>query len=216
MVYHYEAKNLTNEGLQISGIIPVLDEILTLLSINDVEYLNELKNLYQNENDTSKILDILGSLFGLNRIVSVTYMSNSQEITETLSLNDEVYLTYIKCQIIKNNYDGSYKQFKAYYDLAGLKLGVVTYNSIDLSASIATNHLYLLSTNTDIQKLFLSGKLTLESMGIQYIYSILDVTNALKLQGFDGNYNYEWFNGEGVLTGIDREGGTISTGGTLI
>lgn len=216
MVYHYEAKDLTNEGLQISGIIPVLDEILTLLSINDVEYLNELKNLYQNENDTSKILDILGSLFGLNRIVSVTYMNNSQEITETLSLNDEVYLTYIKCQIIKNNYDGSYKQFKAYYDLAGLKLGVVTYNSIDLSASIATNHLYLLSTNTDIQKLFLSGKLTLESMGIQYIYSILDVTNALKLQGFDGNYNYEWFNGEGVLTGIDREGGTISTGGTLI
>lgn len=225
MVYHYEARDLTSQGLKLSGIIPVLDEALFLLSINDDSYLNELKSLYQNEGDTSMILDILGSLFGLNRQITVTYEEEGITVTEELYLDDKDFLTYIKCQIIKNNYNGNYQQFKSYYDLAGLTIGVQTRNTIESTSNNSTVYvnlpdaavkLYLINTvgsdadiSDNLYKLFISGKLTLSSMGIQYIYDKVNLNDILVWSG-DSSEGYNTWGD------YDNEGSVIIAGGNWL
>lgn len=210
MVIKYEFKDLTSQGLKISGIVPVLDEMLNLLDVNNPMYLLDLQSLYEEVGSTSKMLDILGNLFGIRRVVSIIYVNSSNiEVTEELSLSDEEFLTYIRCQIIKNNYNGSYKQFKAYYEIAGLQVGVLTKNSVFSPTDSATANLYLIKNEKvteNIEKLFLSGALTIASLGIKYEYSSMDLASVLiwKGTGKDGQYY------EGVNTWYDP---TTQTGG---
>lgn len=218
MVYHYEFVDLTSQGLVPEGIVPVLDEVLTLLSINDDTYLMELKSLYESLSDTSEILDMLGSIFGLRRNLTVTYLDNGVSVTEELNLDDNDFLTYIKCQIIKNNFDGSYKQFKAYYELAGLTIGVMTKNTVSQSIPAAHADLYLINIagssrqiSSELRKLFLSGNLTLSSAGIEYSYNDVDLSSILvwKGKGLDGSSqagNLYW-------NGYDLQGTEITDGG---
>ena len=220
MIIHYETEDMTSEGFKISGVVPVLDEVLTLLSITDESYLLELQSLYEEETSTSEILDMLGSLFGLRRNLSVSYMNGGTLTTEELSLDDTDFLTYIRCQIIKNNFDGSYKQFKKYYELAGLDIGIRTW-STDSSIPQAHASLYLIGTagtstqiSTNLRKLFISGNLTIASAGIEYEYSNIDITTALVWSGIgkDGQV----YEGENVWGGYDENGQLVQGEGVWI
>lgn len=201
MIVYYEAEDLTSQGLDISGTIPVLDEVLTLLSISDPNYLFELESLYETPSSTSQILDTLGALFGLKRNLSVTYYDEDQEtdVTEKLSLSDADFLTYIKCQIIKNNFDGSYKQFKLYNDLAGLNIGIRTNTTVDADVSHGEVALYVYNfdqMSNELQKLFISGNLTLSSVGISYQYLHVDTSTLLIWQGSQSSvYQNNWDEG---------------------
>ena len=190
-----------------TGVIPSADTLLELLNIFDDDYIDKLLELedsgvgtaIQDTNgedildtdgeeifDTdsslygrnSDILDKIGLLFGVKRQFSVAYSKDSEIVTRELNLDNKDFLLLIKSQIVKNYFDGSYRQIKEYYDSVGLKLFVIT-------NSAATSYLYLLKTSgyedysEDVEAMFLSGLLRIESMGIDYYQTILDLENSV-------------------------------------
>ena len=149
-----------------SGCIPVSDTLLSLINVFDYDYINKLNSLGEGNSD---ILDKLGSIFNIRRNLSITDENN----TIQLNLNDNDFLLFLKAQIIKNYSDGTYSQMREFYDKSGLEIcfdysgstnamvGVFLFNSLDVS--------------DDVKQLFKAGLLTIQSMGIQYIYSIQDI-----------------------------------------
>lgn len=182
--------NSNSESIFVTGIVPTAETVLNLLDIFDgyydqrgifvntyLEYLNSFKT---NPSDTSDILDKIGSLFALNRNMRVSYIDNRNEtVYQTLSLNDEEFLTLIKCTIIKSACEGSREQIEEFYKSVGLKLIVVT------DADPATARYYLLldesyTVSENIQTLLRSKDLIIQQMGINYIFSIIELQRVLE------------------------------------
>lgn len=176
------------------NVVEVYDSLLYLLNIFDNTkeqtilgnniYLENLCKLEDSGasstdkyGDTSDILDKIGSLFGVRRSFSVTISVNGQLVEQELTLNNFDFLILIKAQIVKNYYDGSYEQVQKYYEDVGLNL-IVT------SSTPAHAELYLqrrgsfASHSANVESMFLSGLLTIESMGVTYSEFIMDLTSG--------------------------------------
>lgn len=171
-----------DESTEYSGIIPSADALLYLLNIFDSEYLSTINNMSDSSEGTvSFILDDLAALFGISRECSITYTDSDETIheNEQLTLDNNDLLIYIKCQIIRNYCDGTAEQIEQLYRNAGLLVYVIT------TTQNATAHLYLAnisgatSYSQNIQKLFLSGALRIESMGVAYEDSSQELTEFL-------------------------------------
>ena len=158
-----------------NGIVNVGDTLLYLFNIFDENFLQTIANLPDsgategNYGTVSDFLDKLGHLFGVIRNFSVTYKNdNNEDVTEDLSLNNEDFLLLIKAQIIKNYCEGTYEQIKGYYNSAGLDVFLIT------TEDGASAHLYLAATpdstkySLNVEKMFKSGLMRIESMGITY------------------------------------------------
>lgn len=158
-----------------NGIVNVGDTLLYLFNIFDKNFLQTIANLPDsgategNYGTVSDFLDKLGYLFGVIRNFSVTYKNdNNEDVTEDLSLNNEDFLLLIKAQIIKNYCEGTYEQIKGYYNSAGLDVFLIT------TEDGASAHLYLAATpdstkySLNVEKMFKSGLMRIESMGITY------------------------------------------------
>lgn len=164
--------NLSTSG----GVLNVEDNFLRLLDIYADDYLELLASLRQST-DTD-FLDKLASLFGVSRVLTVTYFEDNQYKTSSLKLTDSELLIFIKCQIIKNYCDGTYEQMKKYYASTGLIVQLLT------STDSATVDMYLITLtgnqySDNIKHLFLSGLLTIKSVGIQYRHSVITIENVL-------------------------------------
>lgn len=170
-----------------NGLINVSDTILYLMDIFDDNYLVTIRDLTDSGStgDTDygskcDILDKIAALFGVTRNFSITYYEDNEEIKEELSLNNEDLLLLIKGQIIKNYCEGSYDQIKGYYNDAGLVVYVIT------AEADATSHIYLaepegsMQYSENVKKMFKSGLLRIESMGITYRDSTTELTGFLK------------------------------------
>ena len=157
------------------GIVNVGDTLLYLFNIFDENFLQTIANLPDsgategNYGTVSDFLDKLGYLFGVIRNFSVTYKNdNNEDVTEDLSLNNEDFLLLIKAQIIKNYCEGTYEQIKGYYNSAGLDVFLIT------TEDGASAHVYLAATpdstkySLNVKKMFKSGLMRIESMGITY------------------------------------------------
>ena len=158
-----------------NGIVNVGDTLLYLFNIFDENFLRTIASLPDsgategNYGTVSDFLDKLGYLFGVIRNFSVTYKNdNNENVTEDLSLNNEDFLLLIKAQIIKNYCEGTYEQIKGYYNSAGLDVFLIT------TEDGASAHVYLGATpdstkySLNVEKMFKSGLMRIESMGITY------------------------------------------------
>lgn len=183
------------------GVVKNADILLNLLLIFDKDYLSYLESIDEEMSPDSEycdILDKLGSIFGVNRHFKVTYEDAGAPITEQLSLDNNDFLILIKAQIIRNYCEGTREQMEEYYKSVGLQIYVQTDTT-----STATANLYLTEGvgNTDydysenVQKMFLAGMLRIESMGIKYQESYLDVSRIL----FWDNANSLWDSEEWII-----------------
>lgn len=164
--------NLSTSG----GVLNVEDNFLRLLDIYADDYL-ELLNSLRRSTDTD-FLDKLASLFGVSRALTITYFEDNQFKTSSIKLTDSELLIFIKCQIIRNYCNGTYEQLKKYYTSTGLIVRLLT------STDSATVDMYLIALTDDqysdnIKHLFLSGLLTVKSVGIQYRHSVITIENIL-------------------------------------
>lgn len=138
-----------------------------------------------------KFLDMIASIYGINRVIDVTYTDvNNNKINKQLYLNNKELYIFIKTRIIQNNYDGSYKQAIEYYN--SIELNVQMFFD---STEPAKCNIYLdvnnITTSENIQSLFLAGLLTLKSVGITYNEKIV----SLEITGiWDGNNSHGLWN----------------------
>lgn len=187
-----------------SSVVPTIDLLFELLNIFDrncteshqesyernLHYLNFVNSLPDaNDGNSSDVLDKIGNLFGLKRQLSVSI--NGTE--HMLNLNNKDFLMLIKCTIIKNYFDGSYSELNHYYQEVCLPVFTLTSAPArcDMYLISVKDPLYKYSSN--VEKMFLSGLLTVESMGIMYTYAI---TGAQAIAEFD-------FSGEGFTHNFD-------------
>lgn len=117
--------------------------------------------------EADDVLNKLANLFGVTRNFSVEV--NDERIQ--LSLSDSDLLTLIKCQIIKNFFDGTYEQLIKCFEIVNLPILPLT------DTSPAHCKMYMLLNSEDevsqnIKNMFLAGMLSIESMGIHYTYAI--------------------------------------------
>lgn len=157
------------------GLVGTADTLFNLIQIFDKDYLTYIETLDDYDEHTMDMLDKLGALFGVNRILQVTYTQDSSTITEQLNLTNAEFIYLIKSQIIRNYCEGTREQINGYYKDIGLEMYVQT---ID----IATANLYLVENDNmsrNVIKLFLGGKLHIESMGIMYRYLLINFEDLL-------------------------------------
>lgn len=165
-----------NQGLSYNA-----DLLLNLLNIFDATYLEDCSKVItdvQVNGNKFDLLDKLGSLFRVYRNTQISYYYNNIKYNEIVSLNNSEYLTLIRCQIIKNYCEGTFEQINKYYESTGLEMYVQT------SIETATANMYLVHETTkeldNISKLFLAGLLRINSMGITYRESLLDISRLLR------------------------------------
>lgn len=194
------------------GVIGTSDLLLALIEIFSPNYINKIRDLpgsgsesEYDYGDVSDFLDKLGKFFGVSRRFSCTYDNEGVLTTEELVLDNLDLLVLIKAQVIKNYCEGTYTQMKSYYEDAGLYVAILTNMSIDYATANlilqevpeaeATGNIGRYSDN--IKKMFKAGLLGIESMGIQYIYSVAPL-NAFLIWHQDGDpvaTNNEWDEG---------------------
>ena len=169
----------------IASTIDLLFEMLNIFDLNCTEnhpsgyesnqhFLSFINSIENSESGTkSDILDKIGNLFGLKRRFSLTVEGTTYE----LNLNNADFLTLIRCTIIKNYFDGSFEQISKYYKDAGLPVFVLTTGSAQCEMHLIDLEDSEYAQSADIQKMFLAGLLTVESVGISYTYSIHAINN---------------------------------------
>ena len=198
-------ENVT-EAQSVVKTIDMLFEVLNIFDLHCAEqhasafernqhYLELVNRLEPQNPSPSDMLDKIGSIFGLKRQLSVTVNS----IAYQLSLTNEEFLMLIRCSIIKNYFDGSYKQLSDYYAGIGLPVFLIT-----VPSSQASCILQLVSItgsesefSDNVKKMFASGLLTVESAGISYSYSIITATD---LAVFDSTDPERCFDGGKFVT----------------
>ena len=139
-----------------------------------------------------KWLDIIASIYNINRTMQISYTDpttspDPTDVTETITLNNWELYIYIKVMVSKLNFNGTAKEIVDLYGTGGvgsddlsitylginyiwqnsnstypLSCQVIFYNNELINAF--KNH----TTNQNICKLFLSGNLLIESLGITY------------------------------------------------
>lgn len=181
-------ENETNNGLIGSG-----DTLLDLFNIYDENYLEKI-NKYGKD-----FLDKLANLFNVKRNFSVKYIENNVEKSKQLSLNDEDLLLFIKARIIRNYSNGSYEQMRKFYESNGLNIFLKSNDSASVRAYLLEMPNSTVEYSENIKTLFLSGLLTIESMGVSYSYSMQPYDKFLIWdKPIDSNYT-GWDNGEWVI-----------------
>lgn len=142
--------------------------------------------------DESDILDKVAMMFGISRHLSVIVDGEEHQ----LALNNIELQSFIKAKIFQNNYDGTKKASDEYYSMLSAmtdnRIRIVLVNDNTESARC----LVYLNQNSDLSQndryLFLSGELTLKSMGIEYVHIITEIDN---LAIFDGPARLGWNGG---------------------
>lgn len=177
-----------------NGVLQTEETLLSLLNLFDTkwvgesfvdsyyEYLTSLSESSDTDDKRSDILDKLGALFGIRRQFSISYSYLGQTHNNVqMSLNDKDFLMYIRVQIIKNNFDGSFEQLQEYYQKCGLPIVIVTSKEEQATANayLISTEIIDISNQTDIQKLFFAKELLVPSMGIQYTLTAIVIDNML-------------------------------------
>lgn len=196
-----------------------------LKQVNDFydQFFEDIKifNQYYVGPNRNLLLDKLGSLFGCYRkFVIAKY--NPFQPTQIIGylpidLNDSDFLTYIKTQIVKQNFNGTREELQTLYSTyvdGQYKEGILNllFYYIDrIGDASAQCNIYWNPDETpseSLQNLFLNGYLTIESMGITYWRNIVNIDDFESFTEVDssGNpidpqsYNYFAYDGYNLLT----------------
>jgi hypothetical protein len=127
-------------------------------------------------NYVSSLIDKVAAIFGCYRHFTINLEGTDIDI----NLTNEDFITYIKCQIVKQNFDGTREQLKRIYTTIEEKETIKSEDSLDLILVYMLNPtpentlqctIYWVNFtdySENLQKLFLAGYLTIESMGVLY------------------------------------------------
>ncbi len=151
---------------------------------NEFDYLFDQLDIFNKQGKelpstwVSKLIDKIGAIFGCYRKFTI-FINNEYE---ELNLEDDEFIIYIKCQIVKQNFQGSREELSTIYStfddgkvtkgLLDLLMVYVLYqtqsplllNSVQCNIYWSNYSQY----SENLRKLFLAGYLTIESMGILY------------------------------------------------
>lgn len=142
-----------------NSIVSVIDEIFGFLDIFNTSG--------QHLSESTDILNKLASLFGVRRQFSVTIENEKKQ----LNLSDNDLLILIKCQVIKNFFNGTHEHLMRCFEIVNLPVMALT----DTQPAHCKMYMLLQDENEvsqDVKDMFLSGMLSVESMGIYYTYAI--------------------------------------------
>ena len=146
-------------GSRTESIVSVIDKIFAFLDIFNTSG--------QHLSESADILDKLASLFGVSRQFSVTIEDEKKQ----LNLSDNDLLILIKCQVIKNFFNGTYEHLMRCFEIVNLPVMPLT----DTQPAHCKMYMLLQDENEvsqNVKDMFLSGMLSVESMGIYYTYAI--------------------------------------------
>lgn len=163
-------------------ITDIDDETKNMLWLFDINLLNTSIN--------SDILDKLAELFCVARQFNVTYVDNEQvSHTEELTLSDAELLLLIKVEIIRSHYDGSRESLIDLYSSLGLLILYATSSSGDCDVYLCTTSGSTTAYTDNIKKMFWAGMLHIQSLGINYSFTIISIENVLIWdKAVDANY----------------------------
>ena len=166
------------------------DDLLSLLDIFNPRY------FIINAGKTYNFLTNLGELYGISRNFSVDYYDEQShtQVTTDVSLSDEEFLLAIKAQIVKNSFHGSNEELNKFYTDAGLPILYLTTEGAHASCNIYLITDYLGVTTQNVIHMFKNRMLTIESVGIHYLYSI--VPNGTTFGIWD---NMKWYDEDTTL-----------------
>lgn len=145
------------------------ENVLDALNLLQDDYVNDVIAKYDDiDGYDFSFLDMIGSLYGVNRSLNVSYTDNytHEQVYKKLHLTNKEFYMLIKARIVQNNYDGTFEQARAYYKSIGLPMYMFT------GTNPAECYLYLGFNNNvtdNIKHLFMANLLTLRSVGITYI-----------------------------------------------
>lgn len=161
----------------LSDIDSVTDDVLQSLDI-DNSYLYD------------DVLNKIAQVVGVSRNLSVSV----EGITKQLTLTNSELLRLVKTKIIQNNYNGTRSQFLSNYSNIFSNIGWI-FNIYD-GANPGMVVSVLDSSNSGLTQndrdLFLSGNYTVKSLGISYVYQIINMERAGRWN--DLNSNKGWNN----------------------
>ena len=152
------------------------------------------------ESTQDGILDNIAAIFGIKRVFKVKYTgiayqgsyygASGVEQNETLTLTNEELLIYIKVTITKLNYQGTTQEIKDLYygnenDVKRLKIFYAWDTDSPLTCNVYFcnfDEIAKNNYNSNLVKMFLSGLLIVDSLGITYNKYL---TNVMRLAVFD-------------------------------
>ena len=162
------------------------NKIQSMLNIFDID--EDVPYLERNTG-CSDFLNKLGMLYGVSRVMTI----NNDEVT----LTDKLMLFVIKCQIIKNFFNGTYSQINKLYIDAKLPIVYYTLQSMEVEVIFCAAELtdYESEEIDILYELFDNQFLIVKSMGIQYITDKLDLNEILYFGSEnDTDTKYQWDN----------------------
>ena len=170
------------------------EEVLDAMNLLQDDYVSNVIAKYDDANGYDfSFLDVIGSLYGINRYLNVSYVDSytGKTIHKKLYLTNKEFYMLIKARIVQNNYNGTFEQARKYYENIGLPMYMFT------GANPAECYLYLGfndNVTDNIRDLFMANLLTLKSVGITYIRYQIDITKmAIWANKIDApNNNNSW------------------------
>lgn len=147
---------------------------------DDYETVKDYRNGFED-----KILDLIASFYNIKRTFNLKYVDSygffgdiNTSYNETVTLSNYELLIYIQFTISKNNFNGTNLDLLELYngsnetnEVKNLGIKYVWGDTLPpLTCLIfSENILNLYNTNPNLVKMYIAGKLTIESLGIQYI-----------------------------------------------
>jgi len=180
---------IKQSNITLSDMFEQLDVMNVSFNYYTSAKLTELKN---NPTYDNLLFDYLASIFGVSRKFNVQYYDeDSVYHNEALNLSDYELLLLIRMMIIKNNFNGSFDDINKFYDSVGFKIYMIT-NSVSGSVNVYFDERSSYGSTSNIEKMFLSGLFTIESLGIKYLY----VETEVSLTGVWDSANPDlcWYN----------------------
>ena len=164
-------------------------------NLSIIEFIEKLFNSLDvySKNVNKDILYKLCNFFGISKNVRVQFYDYTAEkwVTKNLSLTDDELLLYLKCKIIQNRYDGTAKMANDLYDRVGLPIFMVTQTNNEAYCQVWLLMYDDTQFSQNIQELFLSGLLTLKSVGVRYSHRIQVATNIALFDSTDTNRSFD-------------------------
>lgn len=138
-------------------------------------------DIFHNNTISGELLDHVGAIFGCQRKFTIaTHNPVTPSIIDNylyINLNDHDFLTYIKTQIIKQNFDGRRETLQKLYSTyinGKIQYGILRdlrfVYILDRESGRCVIYWDENDPSEDLYNLFVAGYLTIESMGIQYRY----------------------------------------------
>lgn len=164
-------KILTQQTQSWSDIIKGFE----LFESNYEEYLNSMDKGAVGIT-SSDLLEKIGTYYGVNKDLTVSYEEAGVQVTKALHLNRNELLKLILVKVINASYNGTMEETENLYKRINLPIYEVCYTSGGVSIP-GTAYMYFNThdMSENLIDLFKAGELTLKSAGIIYTFQTVNV-----------------------------------------